>query len=209
MLQRFGLPFRTHMVGLYTGTMAADLADLAPARTVPVMRTPEGHVLTDSLAIAETLAERHPEAGLWPTDPAARALARCLVAEMHAGFGALRSDCPNNIGHVWQEFAPSDAVRRDIARVEDLWSLARMRHGRADTPWLFGDYSLADVFYAPVACRFTTYDLTQTPEAAAYVDAHLSDPAFIEWRIDALTETRAVEPYRFDLPRGEWPVNHS
>ncbi|MEL6685666.1 MAG: glutathione S-transferase N-terminal domain-containing protein, partial [Pseudomonadota bacterium] len=81
MLEKFGLPYRAHMVGLYAGTMKADLAHLAPAKTVPVMQTANGHVLTDSLAMAETLAENHPEAKLYPVDPAARALARSITAE--------------------------------------------------------------------------------------------------------------------------------
>ena len=90
----FDLPVRTNFVGLYSGTMAADLAPLAPARLVPVLRTPDGCVIGESLAIAETLAERHPEAGLWPDTPAQRATARWLCAEMVAGFAALRGDCP-------------------------------------------------------------------------------------------------------------------
>ena len=129
MMQRWGLPYRTHLVGLYAGTMAQDLAKMAPARTVPVLQTPEGHVLSDSIAMAETLAERHPDLPFYPADPAARALCRNLVAEMHSGFGALRGDCPMQLRHVWEGFTPSEAVRRDLARIETLWSLARERHG--------------------------------------------------------------------------------
>ena len=115
MLEAFGLTYRTRMVGLYDGTMAQDLAELAPARTVPAMRTPEGHVLTDSLAMAETLAEAHADAGLWPRDGAARALARSMVAEMHAGFTALRGACPMMLAHAWEGFEPDAAVRADCA----------------------------------------------------------------------------------------------
>lgn len=204
MLEKFGLPFRTHEVGLYSGTMAADLAELAPARTVPVMRTPAGHVLTDSLAMAETLAEAHPDIALYPRDPGARALCRSMVAEMHSGFSALRSDCPMMLGFCWEGFVPSSDVRADLARIAALWSLARKRHG-ADGPWLFGSYSLADVFYAPVAMRITAYQLPVSAEGAAYVAAHLDDPALQRWRAAALTTEYDPWPYPQPLSRGPWP----
>jgi len=166
MLVKFGLPYRVELAGLYTGTLAEDLAPYAPARLVPVMRTPEGTVVGETMAMAETLAERHPEAGLWPADPAARAMARWLVSEMHAGFSALRNDCPMQLLKVYQGFEPSDAVKADLARLEALWSMARSAHG-TDSPWLFGAYSLADVFYAPVAARITGFDLPVSAEASA------------------------------------------
>ena len=129
MLEKFSLPYKTTLVGLYGGTMASDLAHLPGARTVPVMTTPEGGVLTDSLAMAETLHEAHPGAGLYPADPQARAMARSLVAEMHSGFGALRGACPHNMAHVVQGFAVSDAVRKDVDRIVTLWAMARDRFG--------------------------------------------------------------------------------
>lgn len=204
MFEKFGLPVRTHLLGLFTGTLRRELADLAPARLVPVMKTPDGTVVGETLAMAETLAERHPEAGLWPADPAARALARWLAAEMHAGFANLRSDCPMQLRHRYQGFAPSDAVLRDLARIEDLWSLARTRHS-TDTPWLFGAYSLADVFFAPVAARIAGYGLPVGPAAQAYVDAHLADPAFRRWRAEGLTVRYDPVPDALDLPTGRWP----
>ena len=209
MLEKFNLPFRTHLVGLYSGTMAAELAALAPARTVPVLRTPEGYVLTDSLAMAETLAERHPDVALYPRDPAARSLARSITAEMHSSFMALRGDCPNMISHVWKGFVPSDAVMADIARIEELWALARARHGEGG-PWLFGEYSLADVFYAPVALRITAYGLPVSAAAQTYINHHLTDPAFLAWRTDAQSEIHDPWPYPMPLDRLPWPaVNHS
>ena len=117
MLAAFDLPHRTQMAGLYSGTFQEDLADLAPARFVPVLRTPDGHVIQATLAMAETLAERHPDAGLWPADPAQRAKARWLVAEMHSGFAALRAECPMNLRDAWTGFAPSQNVRVDLARI--------------------------------------------------------------------------------------------
>jgi glutathione S-transferase len=204
MLEKFGLPYRSHMVGLYTGTMAQDLADLAPARFVPVMRDADGIVVGDSLAMAETLAERHPGAGLWSKDPAARALARWLVSEMHSGFGALRSDCPMQLLAQLGGFTPSDAVRADLARIEELWALARDRHGQ-DGPWLFGTYSLADVFYTPVAARIAGYDLPVGEAARRYVATCLTDPAFLAWRDEALEISYDPVPYDLGLPRAPWP----
>lgn len=203
MFEKFGIPKKTHMVGLYDGTMTEDLADLAPARLVPVMRTPDGIVVGETLAMAETLAERHPEAMMWPTDPAARALARWLAAEMHAGFGNLRSQCPMQLLHQYQ-MQPSQAVLADLARLQDLWTLARTRHGEAG-PWLFGRYSLADVFFAPVAARIAGYNLPVSPLMQEYVAATLADPVFRRWRAMGLTKSYDPVPYAMDLPIKPWP----
>ena len=206
MLEKFGLPYTETVVGLYAGTMHDDLAALEPARTVPVLQTAAGHVLTDSLAMAETLVEENPSVDLYPRDPAARALARSITAEMHSGFAALRGDCPMMLSFCWEGFEVSDAVRADLARIETLWQLARDRHG-ASGPWLFGDYSLADVFYAPVAMRITAYDLPVGAAAKAYVTAHLTDPAFLKWRELALQDD--YDPYPYDiagLQRLPWPA---
>ncbi len=204
MFERFDIPANTHLVGLYSGTMKQDLVPLSPARLVPVMRTPEGVVVGDTIAMAETLAERHPDAGLWPTGPEARALARWLVAEMHSGFGALRGDCAMQLHSGYTDFTPTDAVRADLARIEELWSLACSRHG-SDGPWLFGAYSLADVFYAPVAARIAGYGLPVGDAAAAYVAQHLADPAFRRWRALGLTKSYDPMPYAMDLDHGPWP----
>ncbi|RYG92791.1 glutathione S-transferase [Loktanella sp. IMCC34160] len=204
MYHAFGIDHRFKMVGLYSGTMQDDLAPLGIARTVPAVRTDAGIVLTDTMSIAETLAERHPGAGLWPADPAARATARNLVAEMHSGFTALRGDCPMNIRTSWVGFAPSDAVQRDLARIEQLWAYARENFG-GHGPWLFGAYSLADAFYAPVAARFAGYGLPVSEAAAEYVAAHLAHPSFRRWRALALTETIEPAQYQLGLATRDWP----
>ena len=204
MLEKFTLPFKTTIVGLYAGTMAQEIAHLAPSRTVPILLTPERHVLTDSIAMAETLAERHPDHGFWPSDPGARALARSLVAEMHSSFMPLWDACPNMVCCTWDGFEPSEAVKKDVARIEELWALARARYGQ-DGPWLFGEYSLADVFYAPIAFRFTTYKLAVSPESQFYVDLHLKDPALRKWKVDADQEVYDPFPYDLGLARSEWP----
>jgi glutathione S-transferase len=204
MLEKFNLPHQAHLVGLYAGTYREELAHLQPARTVPALQTPEGHVLSDSLAIAETLAENHPEAGVYPSDPAARALARSITCEMHSGFGALRDACPMQLDRVWEGFVVSDAVRSDLDRIEYLWAMARERHGKAG-PWLFGEYSVADVFYAPIAMRIVGYGLPVSDDARAYVNAHLADPAILAWREAALEEHYDPFPYELRLASHPWP----
>ncbi|MDA5093455.1 glutathione S-transferase [Aliiroseovarius sp. KMU-50] len=204
MFEKFDLPVNTTRVGLYSGTLKEDLEPLAPARFVPVMRSPDGTVVGDTLAMAETLHERHPDAGLWPKDPSARALARWLVAEMHSGFGALRDDCPMQLLGTVADFVVSDEVKTDLARIEELWSLARTRHGE-DGPWLFGTYSLADVFFAPVAARIAGFGLSVSLEAQAYVDLHLHDLAFRRWRALGLTISYDPVPYIEGRTLTDWP----
>lgn len=206
MMEKFNLPHRVHLVGLYSGTMAQEMAALHPARLVPAMRTPEGVVVGESVAMAETLAERHPDGDLWPTDPAARAAARWICAEMAAGFSALRDTCPMQLQHVNIGFTPSDAVKADLARLEDLWSYAASQKTE-DGPWLFGAYSLADAFYAPVVARIIGYDLPVSDASRAYCATTLNDPAFKNWRAKGLTVTYDPFPYDMGVPTGPWPVD--
>lgn len=200
----FGLPVRTHTARLYTDEVQQLLTGFFPARTVPAMRTTDGTVVPESLAIAEELASRHPDAGLWPADPAARAVARALASEMHAGFTALRSHCPMNLRVSYSNCAPPDAVRTDLARLELLWSWARRQTGAQDA-WLCGAYSAADAFFAPVAARIAGYNLPVGAEAAAYVAAHLAHPSFRRWRAMGFADGADQEFYRRDYPRRPWP----
>ena len=200
----FGLPVRTRTARLYTDEVAQLLAGFFPARTVPVMRTPEGTVVCESLAIAEELASRHPDAGLWPADPAGRAVARALAAEMHAGFAALRSHCPMNLRVSYTDCAPPDTVQADLARLETIWSWAR-RETAAQGPWLCGAYSAADAFFAPVAGRIAGYNLPVGAGAAAYVAAHLAHPSFRRWRAMGHADGADQDVYRRDYPRRPWP----
>ncbi|MCE8007577.1 glutathione S-transferase [Aestuariivita sp.] len=205
MFRKFDLPMRAHMVGLYAGTMAKDLSGLPPARLVPVMRTPEGTVVGESLAMAETLAERHPDAGLWPKESAQRATARWLCAEMCAGFGALRGACPMQLLRAYRGFEPGVEVRADLERLDVIWSHARRLSGAADG-WLFGTYSLADVFYTPMAARIIGYGLPVSANAKAYALALLADPEVQQWRADGLKTNYTPEPHRLDFPSDPWPV---
>ncbi|WP_227271083.1 glutathione S-transferase [Roseobacter weihaiensis] len=206
MLEKFNLPHSVQMVGLYAGTMAKDLAPLAPAILVPVLRTPEGDVVGESLAIAETLAERHPEAEMWPKDAAHRLRARWLCAEMASGFSALRASCPMQLQHVNEGFDTTPDVQTDLARVEVLWRSARGISGAKDG-WLFGAYSLADVFYAPVAARIIGYDLPVSTEVREYCLKTVSDPSFRQWRRDGLQVTYDPFPYPISASARPWPLD--
>ncbi|MGL5012066.1 MAG: glutathione S-transferase [Paracoccaceae bacterium] len=200
----FGIPVATRQVRLYTDELATLLASYPPARTAPTLIIDDTTVVMESLAIAEELATRHPDAGLWPADPTARATARSVAAEMHAGFTALRSHCPMNLRTSYTDCAPPDAVLADLARLEAIWSWARKTTG-STTPWLCGPYSAADVFFAPIATRIATYNLPLGPEAMAYVNAHLAHPLFRQWRAMGLVDGADQEYYRRDYPTRPWP----
>ncbi|WP_413221748.1 glutathione S-transferase [Tritonibacter mobilis] len=205
MLEKFSLPYDAQLVGLYSGTMAQDLADLAPARLVPTLKLPDGTVVGETMAMAETLAERHPDAGLWPQDATSRATARWLCAEMAAGFSALRSACPMQLSHIWQGFQPSEAVLTDLRRIEALFAHARKISGHATGP-LFGEYTLSEVFYTPVAARIIGYDLPVSDATRAYCINLLSDPAVLSWQEAAREVRYDPEPYLLDLDRKPWAL---
>lgn len=204
LLAAFGIEARITTTRLYEPGFSETLAAWFPARTVPAVRFPEGVVVAESLAIAEELASRHPEAGLWPHDPASRAIARALAAEMHAGFTALRSHCPMNLRLSYTGCEPPQAVLDDLARIETLWDWARQQT-EASGPWLCGGYSVADVFFAPVATRIATYALPVSPRAMAYVEAHLAHPAFRRWRAMGLVDGADQSFYDRPYPRRPWP----
>jgi len=204
LFEKFGLPVTVETATLYTDELPRLLARYAPARLVPAMRMPDGEVVGETLAMAETLAERHPEAGIWPADPAARALARWLCAEMHAGFGALRTNCAMNLAKSYADSAPRAEVLADLARIEQIWALARERFG-AGGPWLFDTYSAADAFFAPVAARIAGYNLPVGPASAEYVAAHLADPAFRRWRAMGWAQHHEQPTYRKPYAERPWP----
>ena len=169
-----------------------------PARTVPALEIEDetGTALVwDSLAIAEELADRHPDAGHWPADPAARAAARSIAAEMHSGFGALRKECPMNIRREFLGFEPSEATLADVARARALWAWARERFGGGG-PYLFGAaFTAADAFYLPLASRLATYGLPRGAEDDAYIDALHRLPAFRRWRAMAYADPATLDMY--------------
>ena len=198
----FGIPVKTHQVRLYTDELQTILRDYVPGKSAPTMRTPDGAVVPETIAIAEELASRHPQAGIWPADPKARAVARVLVAEMHAGFTALRSYCPMNLRVSYATCEPTEAVLADLARLETLWAWAKDITGG---PWLAGEYSAADAFYAPVAGRIAGYNLPVSAAAMEYVQAHLAHPSFRRWRAMGMIDGADQEFYHRDWPQRPWP----
>lgn len=204
LFEKFGIACKTTFVDFSDKSVAEQLAKIAPARTVPTMVTPEGAIVSDSLAIAEELATRHPDAGFWPADPAARATARNLAAEMHSGFFALRNDCPMNLRLSYAEASPSEDVLKDLQRLEVIWEHARKNHG-AEGPWLCGQYSIADVLFAPVAGRIAGYNLPIGDVAQAYIDTHLNDLAFRRWRAMGMVHGATLPWYAKDYPTRPWP----
>jgi glutathione S-transferase len=189
------IPFEETVIPLYTDNPADKqrILDYSRAGKVPVLV--DGDVTVwDSLAIIEYIAERHPEAKLWPDDVAARAHARSVCAEMHSGFMALRNECGMNLHRPVRAVTLSADAKANIARIQDIWRECRTRHG-AKGPFLFGSFGAADAMYAPVVHRFRTYAIDVTPEARAYMETMMALPAFQEWTRDGLAETLLIERF--------------
>jgi glutathione S-transferase len=182
-----GIEFEEHLIRLSEAGSRAALLAYSPAGKVPVLHHGE-RVVWDSLAIIEYLAEQCPDAGLWPTDPTARAHARSIAAEMHAGFAALRRHMPMNLRKSLPGKGQGPGVAADIERIVALWQDCRGRFGGRDGPFLFGAPGAADAMYAPVATRLRTYGVPLDPVAAAYVEAIHAWPLFREWHAAALEE---------------------
>lgn len=204
LLTQAGIPFREVMVRFDSfgadSAFKATVGRISPVGKVPVL-VDDGFAVWDTLAIAEYVAERFPEKHLWPADARHRARARSVCAEMHSGFTALRNHCPMNIEAalpevgriVWRDQA---GVRADLARIEAIWTELLDAHGG---PMLFGDFGIADAYYAPVCSRIRTYALPVSPTVAAYVDRVHALPAMQAWTADALAEHDFIdfdEPYR-------------
>ena len=185
LLRVLGIPFDERLVPFNGGAGASwdAFRTFSPTGKVPCLLDGET-VVWDSLAIAEYLAERH--AGVWPADPQTRAWARCAAAEMHSGYAALRSACTMNCGVRVRVEAPGAALRKDIARIEELWGEGLARFGGR---FLAGrDFTAVDAFYAPVAFRIQTYGLQLGADAMAYAQRLLDLPAMREWHDAALAE---------------------
>lgn len=203
LFSKFDIPVSVKTARMYTDEFPEMLKDFAPSRTVPAVKIDgEDQAIWDTLAIAETLFEREPNAGVWPKDASARMMARVLASEMHSGFAKLRDECTMNLAHAYTGFSVSDGVKADIARLEHIWSLNLDRFGG---PWLCGEYSAADAFYAPVASRIATYGLPVGSQAQAYVNSHLADTAFRQWRAMGIAQNYVQEVYQLDYPQVAWP----
>jgi glutathione S-transferase len=183
------LDFETRVIRLggpgYGKRQIAEVLAVSPSGTVPALHV-GSDVITDSLAISEWAAEQKPS--LWPSDAMARAYARSAACEMHSGFALLRSNLPCNIRRRAGARPLADDVRREVARVEAIWSSLRARFGSGG-PYLFGaSPSIADAFFAPVATRFRTYAVPLGADAQRYADTLLGDPAFRDWERAATEE---------------------
>lgn len=193
-MKRTGADFTTVDVRYETQAQKAALRQVSPSGFVPVLRHGDT-LIWDTLAIAEWAAETYPEARLWPADPMARALARSATAEMHSGFSALRTFCGTGpdrpmVGEARSETPSDPALDRDLARLVDLFRQMRGRFGQAG-PWLFGDWSIADAFFTPVAARIRHFQIDLSAHgddgaAATYVAALLAQPDFRQWETEAL-----------------------
>jgi glutathione S-transferase len=200
---KFDIPVKIQSARMYLPEFHEMLQGFKPARLVPAMKF-DGNVVTDTIAMAETLAEQNPEKNMWPTETAARAMARSMTAEMHSGFNHMRSECAMNLRRYYPEYKASATVLSDAQRAEHLWTTARDKFG-ANGPWLFGTYSIADVFFAPLASRFATYGLPRGELADAYIQTHLADTKFRQWRAMGYAQDYLQPGYDMDLATGDWP----
>jgi glutathione S-transferase len=204
MLRQAGIPFEEVKVRFdsFAGEsrFKTTMLKLSPTGTVPLL-VDDGLVVSDSLAIAEYVAEKFPDKQLWPRDVKARATARSVCAEMHAGFGALRSACPMNIeaqlplagALAWRD---QPAVRADVQRIVGMWTQLLEQHGG---PMLFGEFSIADAYFAPVCFRIMNYALPVPGQITDYIRRVCALPGVQAWVEDALAEKDFVdfdEPYR-------------
>jgi glutathione S-transferase len=190
-----GIAFEEVFIPLYTDDKADKDRILSFSRSGKVPSLVDGDITVwDSLAIIEYLAERFPEARLWPEDRAARAHARSISAEMHSGFLPLRNECGMNIHRPIGAVTLSADARANIARIEEIWTDCRERYGKAG-PYLFGAFTAADAMYAPVVHRFRTYAIKLGPLAQAYLETMMVLPAFAEWTKAGLAETLVIEKF--------------
>ena len=205
MLTQFDIPFEEVVARFDSfgaeSTFKATVGALSPAGKVPILVEDDGFAVWDTLAIAEYVAERFPAKALWPRDAKRRARARSVCAEMHSGFGALRNAFGMNIEASLPEvgarvLAGSADARADLARIAQLWQEALAESGG---PFLFGDYSIADAYFAPVVMRVRTYALPVPADLAAYIERAVAAKGTAAWIRDALVEKDFrpfEEPYR-------------
>jgi glutathione S-transferase len=193
LMKQSGIGFEEIRLSLYEEGAKQKLLKFSAAGKVPVLKDGE-LTIWDSLAICEYLAEKFPVKHLWPAEPAVRARARAVSAEMHSGFTSLRTQMPMNVRREIPGRVPTPDTASDIARIESIWNDCRNLHGSAGT-FLFGAFSIADAMYAPVASRLRTYGVKLNGPAAQYVGTIHALPAMKEWIAAAHAETEVNPPY--------------
>ena len=195
-LRQAGIPFEEVRIPLYCPGSEAELAKWSPSGLVPTLHD-GGIRVWDSLAICEYLHERFPDKQLWPADAEARAVARSVSAEMHAGFSALRRDMSMNIRARRPGQGRTPECLADIERILAIWTDCRARFGNGGD-FLFGRFSIADAMYAPVVLRFQTYGVVLEGAARDYAAAVRALPAMQAWVADAVAETERIEMFEHD-----------
>ncbi len=191
-LKAFGIPFKEIPVSLGQAGTSAEIARYSSSGRVPVLIHGEITVW-DSLAICEYLAEQFPEEHLWPTNVAARAMARSICAEMHSGFTDLREAMWMNIRANFAGKGRTPGAQADIGRISEIWETCLSQFGHHE--YLFGDFSIADAYYAPVVMRFRTYAVSLAPALQAYCDRITAHPAVAHWMREAIDEPTVLPQY--------------
>jgi glutathione S-transferase len=195
-LRATGAEFAEEMIPLFQPGSKETLLRHSPSGKVPALH--HGDVVVwDSLAICGYLTEQFPAARLWPADPAAKAMARSISAEMHAGFQALRREFPMNIRSSFPGREISPEAQADLNRVMAIWRQCRNRYGEGNGDYLFGHFTIADAMYAPVVTRFLTYKFDLEREADAYCGAIMALPAMQDWATAARNEPMVIDQYEF------------
>ncbi|HLX01316.1 MAG TPA: glutathione S-transferase family protein [Trinickia sp.] len=189
LMKHFGISFEEVLIWLNEPDTKARILEHSPSGKVPCLVGDDGGSVWESLAIFETLAERYPQHALWPRDAAARAHARGVCAEMHAGFGDMRSSMSMNIRARRPGKGGTPGALADVARVDAIWRECLAKHGG---PFLFGEFGIADAMYVPVVMRFNTYAPKLSDEARAYVARINALPAVAAWVEDAMVEPHPV-----------------
>lgn len=196
-LTAFGIPFNEIKVLLDKPDTASRIAEYSGAGRVPVLIAGE-MTIWDSLAICEYIAEQFPDLHMWPSDVAARAMARSVTAEMHAGFTGLRSAMSMNIKARLPGRGRTAEAQGDIGRICEIWEECLSRFGHHE--YLFGAFSIADAFYAPVVMRFKSYGVSLAPALQAYCERVEHHPAVARWVRDAMAETDTADAHDAELP---------
>ena len=185
-MRHAGIPFDEEVIPLYEPGSAERIAAHSPTGKVPVLIDGD-MVIWESLAILDHVAERFAKAQLWPADLKARAHARAISAEMHAGFIPLRRHCPMNMRRESKKLELTTDVAANVRRIDQIWTECRERFGDGG-PFLFGTFGAADAMYAPIVSRFASYAIAVGPAAEAYMAAVMALPAWKEWRNAGIAE---------------------